>query len=927
MNVALSSLRARFRLGITSRLAISFILVAGLIVAANLVVQQGVLIERTTRIVRPDPAPVVAPAAVVPTPVPAPPAAVPAVVPAMLEGALSALARFDHVSQIRIKDPSPATDSQYRHAGTALNEAIKAVVGTGVSPDAEAAFNRIHAELRSYTARAVAVIQTADTRRATETARTTLLDRMSTWVREPLAGAWTIFGRVVSRQTLVQLNDDIDSLRQHSEALAAPDPMAATQVAEIVSAEQRVQKTLEANASGFRRAQGDDWYKSMSADMAQLVARREASLQLATDLSNGIDALTQHSEQLRHALFAAGTVMAAPRLESPVQLAAPNVVSPIPAPTRTRSTIETRSISPAPTAAPSRRTIAWVSGAAALVMVAMCVGIVLSVVAPVKRLVAATSRISAGQYSVRVARGGITELDSLAIAFNTMADELTLARQTSLQYQQGLEDKIQERTRRLQELSERDPLTGLPNRRHLFTLLAAAIERARLAGHWVGVLFLDIDNFKYINDGLGHAFGDSVLAGMGERLAALTKPFGFAARLGGDEFTVVLEHAMTMADVRAAGEAIVAGFQSPLLIEGRELVVSISVGACAYPIHAQDGAALLKAADMALFRAKSLGRSQLSIFTPELLDLAAAKFAIEQGLRRALDRGEFELFFQPELNAETLEVGLVEALIRWRAPSGELLLPGAFLPVSEESGLAIEIGDWVLRSAISAAASWYRGGWSDARVAINVSPRQLVDDHFIERLTGLLAQFQLPPRCIEIELTESVLQTGSTTVKALYTLRDLGVAVALDDFGTGFSSLSSLEVLPISRVKLDRSLVSGLDVSPRSAAIAEAIIGMCQRLGLAITAEGVERPAQFAYLVRQRSMFIQGFLLVRPVPQNEVLALLPIIQQQARELLITAEETSVTAALRIAPGPDASSASSQTPYLPRTDHSSATNPS
>jgi diguanylate cyclase (GGDEF)-like protein len=912
MNVALSSLRARFRLGLASRLSISFILVAGSILAANLMVQRGVLIERTTRIAVPEAAPAVAPVPVVPAPVHATPSAVPAIPPAVLEGALGALARFDHGSQVRIKDASPPADAEYRHAAALLNEAVRAVGGTSVSTDAEGAVGHIRGELRSYTSRAGAIIQTADARRETETARTSLLERINARVKEPLAGAWTIFGRVVSRQTLVQLSDDVDSLRQHSEALEAANPISAPQVAAIISAEQRVQKTLEANEAGFRRAQGNDWYQAMSADMAQLVARRETSLHLLADLSAAADALTQQDEQLRHALFAAGRVLVPAPLENPqvdapagapARVLAPIIASPIPPLSRPRSTVETSAITPMPTDSSSRRTIAWISGAAALLMVIMCVGIVASVVAPVKRLVAATSQIAAGRYSVRVASGGITELDSLASAFNTMADELARAKQKSLQYQQGLEDKIQERTRRLQELSERDPLTGLPNRRYLFTLLAAAIERARLEGHWVGVLFLDIDNFKYINDGLGHAFGDSVLKGMGERLDALTKTYGFAARLGGDEFTVVLECARTLEEVRAVGEAIVAGFQSPLVIEGRELVVSISVGACAYPIHAQDSAALLKAADMALFRAKALGRSQLSIFTPDLLDLAAAKFAIEQGLRRALDRGEFELFFQPELNAETLEIGLVEALIRWRTPSGELLLPGAFLPVSEESGLAIEIGDWVLRSAMSAAASWYHGGWSEARVAINVSPRQLVDGCFIDRLTGLLAQFQLPPRCIEIELTESVLQTGPATVTALYKLRDLGIAVALDDFGTGFSSLSSLELLPITRVKLDRSLVSGLDVSPRSAAIAEAIIGMCQRLGLAITAEGVERPAQFAYLVRQRSMFIQGFLLVGPVPQNELLPLLATIQEQARELLITAEETAVTAALCIAPSP------------------------
>ena len=262
------------------------------------------------------------------------------------------------------------------------------------------------------------------------------------------------------------------------------------------------------------------------------------------------------------------------------------------------------------------------------------------------------------------------------------------------------------------------------------------------------------------------------------------------------------------------------------------------------------------------------------MFTPDLLASAEAKFNIEQGLRRALDRGEFELEFQPEVSVERLETVLVEALIRWRKPDGRLASPGEFLGVAEESGLIREIDDWVLQAAIAAAAHWHHGAWPDARVAINVSPRQLFDHRFVDGLQELLKAYRLPPRCIEIELTESVLQTGPALLEALKRLRAYGVGIALDDFGTGYSSLASLEQLPLSRVKLDRSLVAGIDVSPRSAAITRAIIGMCQGLGLEITAEGIERPGQFAQLLGHRAMYLQGHLLSPPVSRDELVPLM-----------------------------------------------------
>jgi len=490
---------------------------------------------------------------------------------------------------------------------------------------------------------------------------------------------------------------------------------------------------------------------------------------------------------------------------------------------------------------------------------------------------------------VRVLGGGIKELDALAVAFNDMADKLSTARAVAHDYRQNLESKVAERTRQLQELAEHDPLTALPNRRQLFILLNAAIERARAGGHLVGVFFLDIDNFKYINDGMGHAFGDRVLVSLAQRLQAATQAFGFAARLGGDEFTVVANSAQSIEDIRNAGLGIIQAFQRPLSVDGRDLIVSISIGASIYPEHGQNAEALLNSADAALYRAKALGRSQLSMFTPELLEAAAAKFTTEQGLRRAIKRGEFELVFQPEISVDTFETVLVEALIRWRMPDGTLILPGQFLGIAEESGLIMEISDWVLESAIGAAAHWYHGAWPEVRVAINVMPRQLFEHTFVDRLAELLQAHRLPTRCIELELTESVLQTGPATIDALRRLRALGVAIALDDFGTGYSSMSSLEQLPLTRIKLDRSLIAHIDVSPRSAAIVHAIIGMCQALGLEITAEGIERPQQFAMLLGHRGMYLQGYLLAHPTSRDELIPVMANVEQRAQQLLLESQ--------------------------------------
>jgi len=865
--------------------------VAVLALAANFLVEQRVRVEQT-EITRIEP-----PAALPVAPViPAVPAAAPAaertsvVSSDVLTGAIE---RFGRAVAARVENHNDSADLEQsqsardlsRHLGTYLAD----VGALTVKLDLKAVADHV----KAYQAHGTLLIQSADDRRAALTAYATSFESLNARVKHSLDGAWTILGRVVARQSLLRLSQDLDTLRTNSVTLAAKkatDPDALTALA---GSEDTFANTLASNEKSLRRSQGDPWFEAMQGDFVKLLQARKSVLQISEELRGQSEVFAADGSSLFkmipakvegrprvHASRVADRAAAAP---PPVSAAAsPAAATPAPV-SHTQSFTETK---PEDT---HHHWLAWISAITIAALIYLCVGTVLSVVRPIRGLLEATTRIAGGDHQVRVERGGIKELDVLAQAFNSMAEELGKAKAVVQEYQLNLETKVIERTQQLQELAERDPLTGLPNRRQLFGLLNSAIDQARQRGHLVAVFFLDIDNFKYINDSLGHAFGDRVLVSLSNRLVEASRSFGFAARLGGDEFTVVFEDAGTEAEIRTAGLQVVREFQQPLAVDGRDIIVSVSVGASIYPDHEQDAEALLQAADAALFRAKKLGRSQLSVFTPDLLETAAANFTTEQGLRRAIERGEFELLFQPELCVETMETCLVEALIRWRLPDGTLASPGQFLAVAEESGLIIQISEWVLRSAIEAAAQWHHGAWPEARVAINVSPRQLFDNQFVERLRGLLDHYRLPARCIEIELTESVLQTGPTTVEALRRLREQGIAIALDDFGTGYSSLASLEQLPLNRIKLDRSLIAGLGTDSRSAAMTRAIIAMCQDLGLEITAEGVERAEQFNALLGHRSMYLQGYLLCPPVSRDELLPAMARASALARELLLLSQ--------------------------------------
>ena len=897
MSVRWSALRQHLRLGIAARLATAFIVVAALIVAANVIVVQGVIVERTTQISQPAP-PISPPPVVVPA---APPVAQPAPKPVerreiSSDALLVALDRYSRAVQDRVKGSSDRSIADYQRSAKDLDQATMSFTAQAASISGKP-FSKLSTAVSAYKEHSDALVATADSRRVALTDYSIHFESLNARVKASMDAAWTIFGRVVARQSLLQLSADLDELRRSAAILGSAESADIPEMAPLLSNERAAAKTLQSNEKGFRSSQGDQWYSSMREDLAQLDVLAESLIQLNEQLHVTSQALSDENSGLVAMIpakvAAPVAVVATVKRSLPVAASLTRTAVPSPAeeansaPAVTAPVVETRTVTTQnPEARRQRVLVAWISGAVLVLLIGISVATVLSIVRPVGALLNATARLARGDNAIRVARGGIRELDTLAVAFNDMADQLTAAQLSAREYQLALETKVAERTHQLQELAERDPLTGLPNRRELFVLLNAAIGRARAGNYPLGVLFLDVDNFKYINDSMGHEFGDRVLVSLARRLQQTTAGFGYAARLGGDEFTIVCERANSVDDIRMAGLQVVQAFQAPLAVDGRDLIVSVSVGASIYPDHEQDAEALLRAADAALFRAKALGRSQLSVFTPELLAAASSKFTTEQGLRRAIERGEFELVFQPEVNVETMQTALVEALIRWRMPDGSYAMPGQFLAVAEESGLIMEISDWVLRSAIATASHWYHGSWPDARVAINVSPRQLIDQRFVDRLRALLQEYRLPARCIEIELTETVLQTGPATIENLKCLRAHGVAIALDDFGTGYSSLASLEQLPLTRIKLDRSLIAGIDTSPRSAAIARAIIGLCHGLGLEVTAEGVERPEQFALLLGQRAMYLQGYLLSHPVTRDELLPVMANLGRRMEELLL-----------------------------------------
>jgi diguanylate cyclase (GGDEF)-like protein len=862
-------------LGITNRLFLSYAAVAVLAATANLIAEHGVEVVRTHHLDRglaSAPPKIDSGAAFSDTAISTAATDLQQLNRALLAAAIE---RYKGAVQVRAAIVSPAATVEERSAAQNLASASD---GVQQAPDLPAPQKgRFAQAIQAFEAAGRDSIRLADARRAALHEAAACTDAMDQRLKTSLDGAWKIFGRILARQSLMQLRAELDDVHRGVVRRSAADDDRSAMNA-ITAGETAFTATFNGNAAAYSRAEGGRWVGEMRESSRKLAALTESITRL--DSEARITAVKLEDARVRslESIPRRSNLAARPQ---PFRNTAGPAQWPIASPVL--DTIVTTSTALGDR---ERRLVGWITAAVLAVILAISLWTVRSIVVPVRRMLQATRKIAGGDVDVRVPRGGIGELDTLSRAFNRMAAELAAARNMTRDYQQRLEEKVELRTRQLQHLAEHDALTHLPNRRQIFVLLNHALARAAQNRRHVAVFFLDIDNFKNLNDSMGHAFGDQVLACVGQRLKETAQGFGFAGRLGGDEFTAVYEDAASADDLLEAGRRLVETFDRPLLIEGREVVVRASVGASLYPHHGQRAEDLLSAADAALFRAKAMGRGQLAVFTPELLETATRKFTIEQCLRRAIERDEFDLVYQPEVSVDSLEMVLVESLVRWRLPDGRQAPPAEFLAVTEESGLIIELGNWILRNAIKAASHWHHGEWADARIAINVSPRQLMERRFADFVLELLAEFRLPARCIELELTESVLQTGPGTIESLRHLRSHDIAIALDDFGTGYSSLSSLENLPLSRIKLDRSLIAAIDSNSRSAAIATSLIGLCRGLDLEVTAEGVERPEQFAALANHHSIHLQGYLISKPVACDDVLSTKRMIPKIMQDLLL-----------------------------------------
>lgn len=420
-----------------------------------------------------------------------------------------------------------------------------------------------------------------------------------------------------------------------------------------------------------------------------------------------------------------------------------------------------------------------------------------------------------------------------------------------------------------------DALTGLPNRLLFKERLDLALSQGARDGELVAVIFLDLDRFKTINDTLGHSLGDNLLQAVAERLSRELCDGETITRLGGDEFVLLIPRLTDTSEVGGIAQRILDLFSSPWLIGGHELHVTCSVGVSLYPFDGQDSETLMKNADTAMYRAKEHGRNNAQMYTAAMNAQALELLAMETSLRRALEREEFIVYYQPQVDLNSGEVVGMEALVRWRHPVRGIVAPGEFIPLAERTGLIIPIGEWVLRTACEQNKAWQQQGLPPLRVAVNLSARQFQQPHLVQTIARILAETELDPHYLELEITESVaMQNAAFTVAVLKELRDMGIHISLDDFGTAYSSLDYLRRFPMHSLKIDRSFIKDLAVNANDAAIATAVIALAHSMNLHVTAEGVETDANLSFLQSRQCDRMQGYLFSPPLPAAEAELLL-----------------------------------------------------
>lgn len=424
---------------------------------------------------------------------------------------------------------------------------------------------------------------------------------------------------------------------------------------------------------------------------------------------------------------------------------------------------------------------------------------------------------------------------------------------------------------RARHLSSHDVLTGLPNRRLLEDRLVLALAQARREG-WLGaVMFIDLDRFKTINDSLGHAAGDEVLREMARRMNDTFRETDTASRIGGDEFVLLLSHVRALPDVHALAIKLMERLALPFSVGARELRITVSIGISIFPSDGDDAHQIMSHADAAMYHAKAGGRRKYQFYTSAMSEAVQTRLKLESDLHHALARGELALHYQPRIDLASRAVCGFEALLRWNHPQGGLIAPGAFIPIAEESGLIVPIGEWVIGEACRQMKRWQDAGLPVRPISVNLSALQFADGTLPQQIGNVLAQTGLLPTLLELEITESILRINTDeTMRQFADLKRLGVKLSIDDFGTGFSSLSYLKRFRVDNLKIDHSFVRDIGTDPDDAAIVHAIVGLARTLQIRVIAEGVETLEQLDFLAACNCHEAQGFYLGRPWPAEEL---------------------------------------------------------
>jgi diguanylate cyclase (GGDEF)-like protein len=470
------------------------------------------------------------------------------------------------------------------------------------------------------------------------------------------------------------------------------------------------------------------------------------------------------------------------------------------------------------------------------------------------------------------------------------------------------EESLREEQEQLQHQATHDPLTGLPNRNLLTDRLGQAISYAQRYQRMVAVAFLDLDKFKHINDTMGHDTGDQLLRHVAERLSACVRDSDTVARLGGDEFVLVLYDQANDDITYHAMQRVLSSISQPMEIAGREMTITCSIGFAVYPQDGRDAETLIKNADTAMYRAKELGRDNFQFYTAELHTRINERLAMEAGLRRALEQGEFELHYQPRVDLASGKITALEALIRWNHPELGQIEPRRFVPLAEELGLIHRIGEWVLHEGCGQQSTWQRAGIADLPVSVNISAAQFLQKDFARMIARILLDTPLESSRLELEITESLsMQDPEATIRVLRELKEIGVRVTIDDFGTGYSNLNYMKQFPVDIIKLDQSFVQDIVRNPEDLAISDAVISMAHSLRLKVTAEGVESATQLALLAEHGCDEMQGFYFSAPLPvercttllqENRVLSLEELGRRRSsRTVLLIDDEPHVLSAL------------------------------